>query len=298
MGLSVIIPARNEDYLQKTIDDLFQKAKGDIEVIIMLDSCWPTPPLKGRKNLIIVHTGKVEGMRSNINQGAWIATGKYLMKSDAHCMFDEGFDEKLKGELEYDWLAIPSRYSLDADKWERGRGPIDYLYLTYPYSDDALYGKGFHGKKWVAGKDMGKDSFFKKENDLKDKLIDDIMIFQGSCWFMHRLKFFDIGCLDTEHYPNGMHQESVELAMKFWLSGGRVIRNKKTWYAHWHKNKSGNYKLSKKSKYESNDYSADFWMNNRWDKRTKDIGWFVDKFWPIPGWPEDWKDREHTSLYS
>jgi glycosyltransferase involved in cell wall biosynthesis len=290
---SIIIPARNELYLDKTVDDIVEKAGGEIEIIVMLDACWPNPLPKNYDCLIMVHRGEVHGMRGNINAAARIAKGEYLMKCDAHCMFAEGFDEALKADCEPDWLSIPSRYSMDAEKWERGRGPVDYLYLTFPYGGDDMYGKGLHGKKWTGG-NRGHKSFYEKENLCKHILIDDIMAFQGSCWFMHREKFFDIDCLDVEHYPNGMHQEAQELGFKFWLSGGRVIRNKKTWYGHWHKNVSSGYGLSKKAKYESNDYSTDYWMNNRWPKQTRDMKWFIEKFWPIPGWPDDWQDSKWT----
>ena len=43
--LSVIIPARNEIYLQKTIDSVLSAAKGEIEVIAILDGYWPDPPV-------------------------------------------------------------------------------------------------------------------------------------------------------------------------------------------------------------------------------------------------------------
>ena len=35
--LSIIIPARNEVYLNRTIKDLQDKATGDIEIIVVLD---------------------------------------------------------------------------------------------------------------------------------------------------------------------------------------------------------------------------------------------------------------------
>ena len=48
-----------------------------------------------------------------------------------------------------------------------------------------------------------------------------------------------------------------------------------------------------KKKHESENYSVDFWMNNKWPQATKTIEWFVEKFWPIPEWPDNWKeDRE------
>ena len=144
--LSLIIPARDCPFLKPTVDDIFKKATGDIEVIVMLDGCWPNPKLDAHKNLTIVHTGTVKGMRTNINAAARIASGKYIMKCDDHCMFGMGFDEILKADCEPDWLAVPSRYGLDPGKWKRGKGPIDYLTLTYPFIDDEMYGKGFHGK--------------------------------------------------------------------------------------------------------------------------------------------------------
>ena len=51
--LSVIIPARNEPFLNKTVDGLFENAEEEIEIIVMLDGYWPNPPLKKHNNLII-----------------------------------------------------------------------------------------------------------------------------------------------------------------------------------------------------------------------------------------------------
>ena len=70
--------------------------------IVVLDAYWPDPPLDPHKNLIVVHRGKVGGMRSNVNIGTRVATGKYIMKCDDHCMFGEGFDETLKADCEED----------------------------------------------------------------------------------------------------------------------------------------------------------------------------------------------------
>jgi len=288
--VSVIVPARNEKYLSKTIDDLFEKATGEIEVIVILDGYWPDPPLKSHKNLIIIHRGEAQGMREGPNTAVEIASGEYLMKCDAHCLFGEGYDEILKADCEKDWLCVPSRYSLDAEAWTRTRGPIDYLFLTYPYTSDKLFGTGFHGKKWI-GSNMGSKEYFIKETEGKDKPVDDIMTFQGSCWFMHKQLYLDIGKTDPVNYY--FFQEAQELGFKVWLSGGRVVRNKKTWYAHHHKNKESGgrgYRLSNRRKMEAQEYSTDLWMNNKWSGQTRDREWLIDKFWPVPGWPDDWKE--------
>lgn len=288
--ISVIIPARNEPFLQKTIDDIFEKASGKIEVIAMLDGYWPDPPLKYYDNLKIIHSGTPRGMRENINIGANISTGDFLMKCDAHCMFGEKFDEILQADCEENWLAVPRRYSLDPYKWERtDKHHIDYLTLTFPYNTDDTYGTGLHGKKWPSG--------WKKEEENKHILIDDIISFQGSCWFMHKKKFFEIGGMDALHY--NFHQEAQELGMKIWLSGGRVIRNKKTWYAHLHKGKTHGrgYYLSKQSMIESELYSTNLWMNNLWPGQTRTLKWLIDKFWPLEGWPDDWQDVKYQQQY-
>ena len=285
---SIIVPARNEPYLAKTIDELFSNATGEIEIILMLDNYWPVPPIKSYDNLTMVHAGEIQGMRNNINSAVRIATGEYLMKIDAHCKIGKGFDEILQADCEENWLAIPSRYSLDHEKWERTRGPINYLTLTYPYVKDAVYGSGLHGKKWRGEFGLEGD-FWYKEKERKEITIDDILIFQGSCWFMHKKHFIAIDGFNPEHGHN-VFQEAQELCFKTWLSGGRVIRNKNTWYAHMHKTRetSGNYGLSKKEKHRAEDQSVEYWLNDRWEKQTKSFKWLIHKFWPLAGWPEDW----------
>ena len=298
--VSIIIPSRDSIFLKPTVDDIFAKAAGDIEVIVMLDGCWPNPNLNAYKDMTIIHIGEVRGMRTNINAAARIAKGKYIMKCDDHCMFGEGFDEILKADCEPDWLSVPSRYSLDPEKWERTRGPVDYLTLTFPYVHDEIYGKGFHGKKW-RGENGLTGSFWHLERERKDILIDDILTFQGSCWFMHKDKFFDIDCMDDKTYS--FFQEAQELGFKIWLSeNGRVVRNKKTWYAHLHKGRDygTSFNLSKRKKYKDEATTVDFWMNNKWHKRTREFKWLIGKFWPLEGWPEDWEkiheDRDQVNI--
>jgi glycosyltransferase involved in cell wall biosynthesis len=291
--VSVLIPSRNEPYLQKTVDDLFAKAKGEIEVIVLLDGYWPDPILKDRGSLILIHSGEPRGMRKALNGMAGVATGKYLMKTDAHCMFGEGYDEILKADCEEDWLAIPSRFSLMPEEWKirENRPAVEYDYLTFPYVKDSQFGTGLHAKKWI-GKNTGMKEFYIKETENREKLIDDIMTWQGSCWFCHKKKFFDIDRLDTMFSFN-IHQEAQELGFKFLLSGGRLIVNKKTWYAHWHKDNESRgrgYRLSYDAMRETERMGTWYWMNDQWPKATRKMKWLIEKFWPIPGWPENWEE--------
>ena len=293
--VSIIIPSRNSPFINQTVDDIFKNAKGDIEVIVILDGYWPIIPLGKYDNLIILHRGIAHGMREGINAGVSIAKGKYIMKCDDHCMFGEGFDEVLKADCEDNWLVVPSKYSLDAENWIRTRGPVDYWYLTFPYNIDELRGTGFHGKKWI-GQNGQNGGFWHKENERRDIKIDDIITFQGSCWFMQKQLFEFIERMDCTHY--NYHQEAQELGFKVWLSGGALMVNKKTWYAHLHKGaKYGRgFWLSKKRMIESERYSTDFWMQNKWHKATKTLKWLIEEhwWWPLDRWPEDWDNPKYA----
>ena len=304
--LSVLIPSRNCRYVSRTVDDIYENATGDIEVIVLLDDFWPTPPINDHKNLTIVHKSKVGGMRHSLNLGATLAKGKYIMKCDDHCMFGKGFDEILQQDMEDDWLVNPSRYSMDPEKWERGRGPTEYLFITYPYRPDNLYGNGLHGKKWIGengiGKNMGVNEFYWREIHFKDKKIDDMQTFQGSFWFMTRDHYMRIGMLD-EKRCDLMENEPQELGFKTWLSGGRCVVNKNTWYAHMHKNereldnRGRTWKLSWQAMRETGRLQTWYWMNDKWPKATRNMKWFVEHFWPIPGWPDNWEE-EGVRYYS
>ncbi len=287
---SIIIPSRNEQFLAKTIDDIFTKATGEIEVVIMLEGYWPDPPLKEYDNLTIVHVSNPQGMRPAINAAASIATGKFLMKTDAHCMFSYGFDEVMQNDCDEDWVAIPRRYSLDAENWivlDTGKAPVDAHYLRYPFHQ--LDHIAMHGTVWG-----------RRQGERQDILIDDEMSSQGSCWFMTRDHFWDcLGGLHSFGYGKFV-QEFQEIGNKTWLSGGRVVVNKKAWYAHLHKGKKygRGYYLSKKDVIYGNYYSVDFWMNNKWHERKYDLEWLIDKFSPVPSWPENWQKEwnNHENL--
>jgi glycosyltransferase involved in cell wall biosynthesis len=272
MKLSVIIPARNEQFLGKTVEDILNKATGDIEIFTVLEGYWT--PLVDDKRVHIIHFGEPHGMRAAINAAVRICNGDYIMKTDAHCMFAQGFDEQLIKDSEDNWLSIPQKYSLDAENWTKFKEPVQYYYLTSP-EEVSIYGKGLHGRIW--------DS---KHQERKDYQIDDLMSFQGSCWFMPKKLYEDIDYMDeTNTTP---YQEAQELGNKVWLSGGRVIINKNTWYAHLHKGKKygRGYNLPNDSKRKYEDESMDFWLNNKWSKQVRNFDWLIEKFNP-PGW-ENW----------
>ena len=69
-----------------------------------------------------------------INKLVKEATGKYILKSDAHCMFGESFDEILQKDMQDDWVITPRFYVLDAEKWQvQDQRFYDYFYLMSFY---------------------------------------------------------------------------------------------------------------------------------------------------------------------
>jgi len=278
--VSVIIPSCRELFLAPTVKDVLDKARGDVEVIVHLDGYWPDPPLPEDPRLMLVHSGVQLGMRPGINRAVAASSGEYLMKLDAHCMVDEGFDEVLKADCGDDWIVVPRRNRLDAENWclqDVGKPPIDAHYLSYPFERDNDTSCGLHGTPWSD-----------RAAARKDVLVDDEMSSQGSCWFMSRKHWQRVGPLDVERYGNFI-QEFQELGCKTWLGGGEVKVNKKTSYAHLHKGKKygRGYSLSNSRHKEGGDFATRYWMLDRWKQRKHDMRWLVEKFSPVPSWPED-----------
>ena len=81
-------------------------------------------------------------------------------------------------------------------------------------------------------------------------------------------------------------REGEEICLKTWLGGGRVMTNKKTWYAHLHKGKTYGrmYFLNKRHIVRGIAYCDDFWFNNRWSEAQHDLAWLIERFMPVPSW--------------
>jgi hypothetical protein len=110
---------------------------------------------------------------------------------------------------------------------------------------------------------------------------------------MSREHFFDhLGGLDNAYGTHGM--EPQEICFKTWLGpwDGRVIVNKKAWNAHMHKGRqrSRGYWLGKDETFKSYDYCARYWMANNWPQQKRELGWLIDKFSPVPTWPDNWRE--------
>jgi len=280
IDLSVIIPNRNSQFLTKTIRDILEKAVTNIEVVINVDENWPDEVVDDSR-VHYIHPPTPRGMRWGINTTIKLSQGKYIMKVDDHCMFGEGFDKILIDAHQENWVQIPRRYALDAEKWQReertdNKYPIDQMYLDFP-----LKGKehdwGIHGVPW--------------KRDRKEE-IDDTPSLQGSCYFMARDYFQNfLGELSEVGYGQ-FSQEAQEIGFKTWLGGGRMVVNKKTWYAHLHKgNRYGRMYKMPGGTVEASNWSAYYWMENKWKNRVHDMSWLINEKFPnMPSWPDNWQE--------
>lgn len=286
---SIIIPSWNEKELAKTVDDVFAKFTGDFEVIVVQDGP-PYTPLKERDRLFIYYD-KHRGLRPSMNKAASLSSGKYLIKVDAHCLFQEGINEILEKDCDIDWVSIPRCYPIERMDWKPLKSEwVDYFYLSCPWTHPKFF--QMQSCFWIS-----------KTMEKKDILpIDDIMTFQGSMWFMHK-DYWDkhIGGVFEKGF--GKYAEHQEIGFKTWLGGGRVIINKNTWFAHDHRNnRQRGYFRSIADFHYSHVDVARYWTNNSWDRQVHKFSWLIEKFWPLPTkdtileiegdyyWPENWKE--------
>ena len=292
--VSIIIPTRNEigktkegvNVLLRTVQDIYEKATGEIEVLVGFDGL-PTQRFPTYPDLTVIEYPKPIGIKAMINELAMTATGKYIYKSDSHCMFGKGFDEILQEGMHDNWVVTPRFKILDAYNWklQERNGEVefyDYFYLCCPFTDP-------RGLRFKAG-----GHWKERTNERLDIPIDETPQMHGSGWFVNREHFlYNIGGF-PEIDPEGHAQEPPYLGLKSWLSpwGGKLMVNKNTWYAHWHQNHyDRGYHMSGQQDKRSYDITFKYWLYDKWEERSRDFEWFVDtKFPNMPTWPPDWKE--------
>lgn len=285
--LSIIIPSDKDYLLQKTIDSILENSVEEIEVIPVLDG--HKQPITKDSRVKVVYLNNNRGTRGAINAGLEIAKGDYVAKIDSHCIIEKGFDKIMTDNCAEDWLLVPRRFSLDETNWKKDdtRPVRDYHFLTFPVK--SKYGYGM----------FAQDMFTKSHHFRRKNSIDDLLTFQASCWLANA-KYFKkhIGLLDDNLNTYGPYGgEYIEIGMKYWLGGGKVKLNKKTWYAHLSKRQYhyDKHLYSRKYKKQSNiakcrTWSSKHWINNEEPNMVHKFNWLIEKFWPVKSWPENWQE--------
>jgi len=123
------------------------------------------------------------------------------------------------------------------------------------------------------------------------------MSLQGSCFMLTRERYWDLEVCDEAMGSWG--SQGIEVACKSWLSGGRVLCNQRTWYAHCFRTQGGDFSFpyhnpgtavqAAKAK------ARDLFFGNKWPGAIRPLSWLVEKFWPVKGWTdEDLKALKET----
>ncbi len=301
--LSIIIPARNEMFLARTIDSILENIEGKTEVIAGLDGTWANPSIKDDPRVTILHVSESIGQRAMGNQLAALSKAKYVAKCDAHCAFDKGFDVKLMADMQDDWTMVPTMRNLWAFDWVCPDGHRRYQSPSGPCKECGK--ETIRDMKWIGKERPQSNSYcfdpephfqyfrqFKTRPEAKGDLTE-TMSLQGSFWMMTREKYWGLGVCDEEFGSWG--SQGIEVACKTWLSGGKVMVNHKTWYAHLFRTQGGDFGFpypQKDSQVQAAKAKArDLFFNNKWDKAIHPISWLIEKFWPVPGWTQEDLDK-------
>jgi hypothetical protein len=304
----IIIPARNEMFLRQTIENILENIEANTGIIAICDGNWPEPPIDDHPRVTLIYHSASVGQRAATNEGVRISDAKFIMKADAHCAFDKGFDRKLMENFEYNWTVVPRMYNLHAFDWKCNncgnqtyQGPtptkcekcdntndFERVMVWQPRmsrrSDFARFDKDLHFQYWSA---------YEKRPEAKDDIAD-LMCHVGACWSMHRDRYWELGGMDEAHGSWG--QMGVEVSCKTWFSGGRQVVNKKTWFSHMFRTQGGDfgfpYKMSEKDVDKARKYSRKLWQGGEWPLAKYDLNWLLEKFKPIPDWHEEKKTKE------
>jgi hypothetical protein len=317
--LSILIPARNEMFISNTVKDILKNKRGNTEVIVGLDGLWAEPGIEDHPDVRIVYVSESIGQRAMTNKLCKLSTAKYVAKCDAHCAFDEGFDEKLLKAIEGhdDWTVTPALKNLWAfdwkcpkcgSRWFQGPTPTQCMVHTDPAKNSSPLKpnpvcdntEGFTRRMvWQPNpKRPTSRSFrfdktmhfqywreFNKRPEGQGEVTPSLSL-QGSFFMMTRKKYIELDICDEKHGSWG--QQGTEVACKTWLSGGQVMCVQGTWYAHMFRTQGLDfgfpYPNSGMAQEVARQYSRHLWLDNTWDKAIYPLEWLLAKFAPVPDW--------------
>ena len=127
----------------------------------------------------------------------------------------------------------------------------------------------------------------KQEGDLVET-----MSLQGSCFMTTRENYWKYELCDESWGSWG--GQGSEVAIKTHTSGGKVICNKRTWYAHMFRTKPGfshPYSNPAREQLKAKNKLRDTFLNNKWEKQVRPLSWLIEKFSP-----PDWSDEDIRKL--
>jgi len=314
--LSVIIPSRNEMFLKNTIEDILKNKRGDTDIIAVLDGQWSDPPLTQHPDVNVIYVPEAIGQRAATNIGVKLSKSTYVMKLDAHCAVSEGFDVQLMNDIKDDWTIVPIMRNLWAfdwkcmkcgKKWYQGPTPTKCQETDYKKTGKPCESKKFVRKiQWIPKNNPQSWSYcfdaephfqyfedYKHRPGIREEAkrtgFSETMSLQGSCFMCTREKYWELKLCDEEFGSWG--NQGIEVAVKTWLSGGKVIVDHNCFYAHMFRTQGSDfsfpYEQSGKQVSRTKHRVKDLFFQNKYEKQIYPLSWLIEKFAPVPGWTED-----------
>ncbi len=297
--LSIIIPALREEFLANTVEDIVKNKRAKTEVIVVLDGEWANPTIEDHPDVRIIYTKNL-GQRGATNLGVKLSKAKWVAKCDAHCAFDEGFDKKLLDAVEGhdDWTIAPVMKNMHIFNWkckdcgdESYQGPEPEGCKNCNVNTPDRFEKKI---VWYPKPSPNSSAYkftpnrlqFKYFGSLKNKqrqsgeTVGETMSLQGSFFMLTREKYWELNICDEAW--GGWGQQGTEVALKTWLSGGRVVIHLDTWYAHLFRTQSGfafPWGNPAKQQQKAREKSWELFYKNQWDKQTRPLSWLIERFW-------------------
>ena len=315
--ISIILPSRNEMFLSKTIEDILKNTSEQTEIIAVLDGLWASPPIKDHPRVTLIYLSESIGQRAATNLGVRLSKAKYIIKADAHCSFDQEFDVKMLEAFKKtgdNVIMVPIMKNLHAFNWrcyENYCGWSKYQGPTPDVCPNCGSSKKLRREMiWKPKANVNSTAYhfdsvphfqyfseFKHRpeyvKDKKEKRITETMSLQGSFFMCTRERYIKLNICDESFGSWG--NQAIEVACKMWLSGGRVLVNHNTWYAHMFRTQGKGFSFPYPQ--SGNDVSRCkakirkmIWKNQ--DKnQVLPLSWLVEKFWPVPGWNEEKREE-------
>ncbi len=356
--LSVLIPARNEQFLAHTVRDLLRNIRADTEILVALDGAPALEPLPEDSRVRVLEFSESIGQRAATNALARIAHGEYVMKVDAHCAFDEGFDAKLLADAEPQNTYVPIMKNLHVFDLVCARGHRRYQSCSGPCEDvsewlrermqtqkyseqslaerltdderktkreaialwlsgmstpnafergrlDEVLGKGrpielcglptVQDVLWKPKRSPNSKSYcfdpephfryFRSFNKRPEGIghITESMSLQGSCWMLSQERYHALNVCDESLGSWG--SQGIEVACKTWLSGGRVLVNHDTWYAHLFRTQGADFDhpfpISGQQVDTAKRGVRELFFEGKWPQMVRPLSWLIERFWPI-----------------
>lgn len=332
---SVVIPANHEEFLKNTVEDVIKNKRAKTEVIVVLDGgVWADPPIPQHPDVQVIYCPTTIGQRAAADLGVRLSTAKYVSKMDAHCGWDEGFDQKMldafkvsgdnvtmvgimKNLHAFDWICQKC-----GNKWYQGPTPkfcfADYKATIKNQKCDSKEFKrkitweprrGTHSVSYSFDAEPHFQYFHEYKSrpeyvKMKEETgLTECMSLQGSFFMTTRENYWKLRLGgDFGSWGN----QGIQVALATWLSGERVLVNHNTWYMHMFRTQGGDfgfpYVQSGNAVQKTKQKVWDFFTNGKWKRQIHPVSWLIDRFKPIPGWSENdilkLKEKERNNVFT